>query len=162
MAGDAGQHIEPRAAVDVDVDLVRPILQRAGDGERKRRLAEFRRVDAEEQVVHDRVANEDHVENVVAVDFALGADLADQAVDRLAHRLGHGFPAVRVHHHVGNAAHQVFAEADLRVGGARGADDAAGKQRHQMHGDGGRTDVAGNAIGLVLQTRPQADDEGAG
>ena len=78
MAGDAGQHIEAGAAVDVDIDLMRPILQSPGNGERKRRLAKLRRVDAEEQMVHDRVADEDHVENVVAVDFAFFADLADQ------------------------------------------------------------------------------------
>ena len=160
MAGDAGQHVEPRAAADIDVDLMRPELQRAGDGERERRLAELGRVDAEEQVVHDRIADEDAVENVVAVDVAFLADLADQPVDGLAHRLGHGLAAVRVHHHVGDAAHQIFAEADLRVRRARRGGDAAGQQRHQMHGDGGRADVAGDAVGFVLEARPEADDEG--
>ena len=54
-------------------------MQRVGDGERERRAAELGRVDAEEQVVHDRIADEDAVEDVVALDIAFGADLADQA-----------------------------------------------------------------------------------
>ena len=139
---------------------MRPVLQRARNGERERRLAEFGRVDAEEQVMHDRIGDEHAVENVVTIDIAFLADLADQAVDRLAHGDGHGLAAVRVHHHVGNAAHQILAEADLRVGGAGGGDDAARQQRDEMHGDRRRADVAGDAVGLVLQAGPQADDEG--
>ncbi len=69
-------------------------------------------------MVHDRVADEDGVENVVAVDAALVADLRRQIVDRLANGLGHRLAAVRVHHDVGDPAHQVLAEADLRVRGA--------------------------------------------
>ncbi len=71
MAGDAGQHVDARAAIDVEVDLARPGVDRAGDGEREGRLAELGRVDAEEQMVHDRIADEDGIENVVAVDAAL-------------------------------------------------------------------------------------------
>ena len=51
-------------------------------------------IDAEEQMMHDRIGDEDAVENIVAVDAAFGANLADQLVDRLAHGLGHGL-AVR-------------------------------------------------------------------
>ena len=112
-------------------------------------------------MVHDRIGDEDGVEDVVAVDVAFRADLADQVVDRLAHGTCHGLAAVRVHHHVGDAAHQILAEADLRVRRAGGGDDAARQQRHQMHGDGGRADVAGDAVGLVLEAGPQRDDERA-
>ena len=108
--------------------------------------------------MHDRVADEDAVENVVALDVAFGADLVDQARDRLAHRDRHAFAAVRVHHHVGDAAHQILAEADLRVGRAGRGGDAARQQRHQMHGDRGRADVAGKPVAFVLEARPQADD----
>ncbi len=145
-------------AIGVDADIGSAQLHGAGDGERERRAAEFGRVDAEEQVVHDRIADEDQIEDVVAIDLRFGADLADQSVDRIAHRLGHRLAAVRVHHHVGDAAHQIFAEADLRVRRAGRGEPPARQQRHQMHGDGGRADVAGNALGLVLQARPQRDD----
>ena len=94
---------------------MRPELHGAGDSERERRLAEFGRVDAQEQVVHDRVGHEHAVEDVVAVDAAFGADLADQVVDGVADGLGHGALSVGIHHDVGDAAHHVFAESYLRV-----------------------------------------------
>ncbi len=103
-------------------------------------------------MMHDRVADEDRIENVGTVDLALGADLVDQLVERLAHGLGHALAAIGVHHHVGDPAHQVFAEADLRIGCARGGQRAARQKRRQMHGDGGRADVAGNPVGFVLET----------
>ena len=110
-------------------------LDRAGDGERERRAAELRRVNAKEEMVHDRIADEDRVENVGAVDLAFGADLIDQRIDRLAHSFGDRLLAAGVHHHIGDAAHQVFAEADLRVLHPRRRRDAAGQQRDEMHGN---------------------------
>ena len=115
MAGDARQGVEPRAGRHLDADLVRPELQRAGHGQRERRLAEFGRIDAKEQMVHDRIADEHAVENVVAVDATLIADLSDQRIDSFAHRFGHRLAAVGIHHDVGDAAHQILAEANLRV-----------------------------------------------
>ena len=38
-----------------------------------------------------------------------------QPVQRLAHGSGHAAPRRRIHHRVGDAAHQVLAEADLRI-----------------------------------------------
>ena len=55
------------------------ICTRARDGEREGRAAEFGRIDAEEQMVHDRIADEDEIQDVVAMDVAFLADLADQA-----------------------------------------------------------------------------------
>jgi predicted YcjX-like family ATPase len=85
MAGDAGQHIDPGAGVERDVDLRGLDVDRAGDGQREGCAAKLGRVDAQEQMMHDRVADEDRVENVGAVDLAFLADLVDQAVDRFAH-----------------------------------------------------------------------------
>ncbi len=161
MAGDAGQHVDARAGVDAEPQVARPGVDGAGDGEREGCLAELGRVDAEEQMVHDRVADDDGVEHVVGIDAALGADLARQLGDGIAHRLRQLGAAVGVHHHVGNAAHQILAEADLRVLHARRGDDAPRQQRHQMHGDGGGADVAGDAVGLVVEARPERDDVGS-
>ena len=108
--------------------------------------------------MHDRIADEDGIQDVAALHVAFGADLVDQAGNRLAHGDRHAFAAVRVHHDVGDAAHQILAEADLRVRRTGGGRDAAGQQRNQMHGDRGRADVAGEPIGLVLEARPQRDD----
>ena len=87
----------------------------------------------------------------------LGADLADQHADRLAHRLGHRLGARRIHHHVGDAAHQILAEADLRVRRAGGGERAAGKQRGEVAGDRRRADVDGEPAGEIVQARPERD-----
>ena len=47
-------------------------------GERERRRAERRRIDAEQEVVHDRVADGDQVEHVVPLDAGVRGELADQ------------------------------------------------------------------------------------
>ena len=89
MAGDAGQGVDARALVDWQAEIAGAEVQRVGDGEREGRAAELGRIDAEEEVVHDRIADEDAFEDLVALDVAFGADLADQHADRLAHGLGH-------------------------------------------------------------------------
>ena len=68
MAGDAGEGVDARAFVDRQADVAGAEVQRVGDGERERRAAELGRVDAEEEVVHDRVADEDALEDLVGGD----------------------------------------------------------------------------------------------
>ena len=46
-----------------ELDLLGPEVERVGGGEREGRLAELGRVDAEEQVVHDRVADDHRLED---------------------------------------------------------------------------------------------------
>ena len=67
------------------------------------------------------------------------------------------FAPVRIHHHVGDAAHQILAEADLRIGNAGGGERAPREQRGEMAGDGGRADVDGDAAGEIVQPRPERD-----
>ena len=57
----------------------------------------------EQQVVHDRVADEDQLEDVVGVDHRLGGELAEQRVERAADGVGHLHVAALVHHDVGDA-----------------------------------------------------------
>ena len=160
MAGDAGQHVDARAGVDAEAQIARPGVDRTGDGEREGRLAEFGGVDAEEQVVHYRIADDHRVQHVAGIDAALRADLAGELRDGVPHRAGHLLAALGIHHDVGDAAHQILAEADLRVLHARRGDDAPRQERDEVHGDGGRADVAGDAVGLVVQARPERDDVG--
>ena len=78
MAGDAGERVERAPSLTGRPRSLAREVQRVGDGEREGRAAELGRVDAEEEVVHDRVADEDAFEDLVAQDAAFGADLADQ------------------------------------------------------------------------------------
>ena len=66
--------------------------------------------------------------------------------------------AARVHHHVGDAAHQVFAEADLRVHRPDRCDNLAAHEIGQMRGDGGRADVDGEPVDALVQSRPDRND----
>ena len=82
-------------------------------------MAEFDRVNAQEKVVHDRVADEDHLVNRARVNLGLVGNRRGQRIDRLAHGAGHLDIAAGVHHGIADAAHQIFAKADLRVHQAR-------------------------------------------
>ena len=116
MTGNTRQHIEARALVQLQAEVGGLDAHGTGDGQRERCAAEFGRVDGEEQVVHDRIADEHRVEDVVALDIAFGTDLVDEAGDGLAHGDRHALAAVGIHHHIGDTAHQILAEADLRIG----------------------------------------------
>ncbi len=76
MAGDAGQRVDAGGIVDRgEADLGGVELDGAVGGEREGGAAELGRVDAEQEVVHDRVADEDQLEDVVGVDHRLGGEL---------------------------------------------------------------------------------------
>ena len=68
MAGDAGQAIDEGAGRDVKVEFARARLEGAVEGQRERRAAEFGRIEAEEQMMHDRIADHRDLENIGAGD----------------------------------------------------------------------------------------------
>ena len=63
VAGDAGQDVDAGVLVQAELDLLGPEVQRVGGGEREGGLAELGRVDAEDEVVHDRVADDHRLED---------------------------------------------------------------------------------------------------
>ena len=128
VPGDARQHVDARVAVNREVDLGRPQRQRRIGRERERRAAQLERADAEQQVMHDRIADERRFEDVLARDARLPRDLRGEIVDRAAHDVGQLLLAAGIHHHPRHAAHQVFAEADLRIHRAGRRHDFAARQ----------------------------------
>ena len=74
-------------------------------------------------------------------------------IHRLAHRARQLLVAARVHHHVGNAAHEILAEADLRVHRSDCGDDLAAREIGQVDGDGGRADIDRDAEGALGEAR---------
>ena len=82
----------------------------------------------------------------------------DQPVERLADRDGHLAGTLGMHHRVRDAAHEVLAEADLRVHDAVAGEDRAVGQVGQVAGDRRRADVDRDAVGRLVQARPDADD----
>ena len=65
VAGDARQHVDARVAVQLQVDDVARSVERMIGRERERRAAELHRIDAEQQVVHDRIADQRRLEDVL-------------------------------------------------------------------------------------------------
>ena len=126
--------------------------------QRERGAAEWSGIDAEHEVVHDRVADDHDVENPISPDVDGGDQLADQLVDRLAHRSGELLVAALVHHHVGDTAHQVLAEADLRVHPPPAGEHVTAEQTAEVAGDGRRADVDRHPEGLVDVSRPDRHD----
>ena len=66
VAGDAGQDVDAGVLVQAELDLLGPEVERVGGGEREGGLAELGRVDAEDEVVHDRVADDHRLEDQLA------------------------------------------------------------------------------------------------
>ena len=161
MAGDAGKRIEISARRDVEADVARPRLIGAVDRERERRAAELGRIEAQHEVMHDRIADQGHLENLGPCDLGLACRLADQGVHRLAHGARQLGVAARIHHHIGDPAHEILAEADLRVHRADRGDDRAADEVAEMDRDGGRADVDGDAIGALGEARQDGDDVAA-
>ena len=151
MACDAGQDIDPGRVVDGgEVKVAGIKAEAAGGGKSEGGLTQFDRINAQKQVVHDRIADEDQLVNPFGIDAGLGADRLDQTVDGRADGGGHFLVAAGVHHRIGDAAHQVFAKADLGVHDAgRGQNGAIG-QIAQMGRDGGGAEVDGEAEEFAL------------
>ena len=115
MTGNAGQHINIGTIVEFKVKLSRRPGDRQAGGECEGSPAQFGGVNSQHEMMHDRIANQDNLENVGQIDFGFCRHLARQVVQGFAHNSGHFLVAAGVHHHVGDPAHQVFTEADLRV-----------------------------------------------
>ena len=87
----------------------------------------------------------------------LAQQLADQARRRTrARRAVSSRSRARVHHHVGHAAHQVLAEADLRVHRAGRRQHLAARQVAQVPGDGRRAHVERDAERRVVEARARS------
>ena len=134
MPRDAGQKVDLGRGCDGgQPDLAGGQGQAARGGEREGRLPKLDRVDAEEQVVHHRVADDDRLEDQRGVDASLGGDLGGEGRDGFLHGAGHLGVTAGVHHRVADPAHQVFAEADSA--------GSSGRRRRAHARRSGRTDA---------------------
>ena len=87
--------------------------------------------------MHDRVADKSAVEYVLNIAVSFLADLRYQFCQGLAHGLRHLLLAARMHHHVRDAAHQIFAKTDLRIHPTNRGKRLAAGQLNKMHGNRG-------------------------
>ena len=73
MAGDAGQRIDEGAGRDVEAEVSRARLVGAVDRQREGRAAEFGRIEAEEEMMHDRIADQRDLEDLARATSASAA-----------------------------------------------------------------------------------------
>ena len=112
-------------------------------------------------MMHNRIGNKRNLENSLDTHVNVFRYLRKQAVECLADHRGHLLGTLRMHHHVGDATHQIFAKANLRIHQTGTGEHFAAGEIAEMGGDRGRTDIDGHAIGLVAKPRPQGDDAAA-
>ena len=79
MAGDAGQRIDEGAGRDVEAEIARPRLVGAVDRQREGRAAELGRIEAEDEMMHDRIADQRRFEDLAARDAGLRPPLRRSA-----------------------------------------------------------------------------------
>ena len=111
-------------------------------------------IDAEHQVVHDRVADQSDLVDVHRFEAGLVGEAKHERPQGRSHGAGHLERATFVHHRVRDAAHEVLAEADLRVHDARRGQHRAVAEVGEMAGDRRRADVDGDAVRLLVEARP--------
>ncbi len=158
VTGDARPGVERRGG-QVEVEVARQADHGLVGRQHERRRPERRRIDAERDVMHDRVPDEHDLEDVLAVDPGVGDELADQLVERGTHRGGELALAAGVHHHVRHPAHQVLAEADLGVHPSHARQHLTGREVAEVPGDRGRADVDRDTVDGADVARPHGDDQ---
>ena len=112
--------------------------------------------------MHDRVADDREIEDLDPLDACAHRQRGDQPVERLAHGRRHLARALRVHHRVRDAAHEVLAEPDLRVHDAVAGEDRTIGQVGEVAGDRRRSDIDRDPIRRLVEPRPDSDDVVAG
>ena len=158
MPGDARQRIGDSTLIDLDAQVPRRQVDGLLHGQGEGRPAEFHRADAEQQVMHDRVAYDRQAEDVPQVDARLCSGAGHKLVDGPAHLAGHFSAAFGVHHGVRDPAHQILAEADLRIHHAVRAEHVAAAEVAEMGSNGGRSDVDRHTVDELLEAGPQSED----
>ena len=158
VAGDARQDVDARTRVRPQAEFRRRGPDRPIRGQGERRATQWRRIDAQQEVVHDRVADDRQLQDLGPLDPGPHGQRGDEPIERLAHRLGHLTGALGMHHRVGDPAHQVLAVADLWIHDAVAGENGAVGQVGEVAGDRGGPDIDGDAIGRLVEAGPDPDD----
>ena len=115
MASDAGQNINAAARMNVNAKLAGANFNRGINRKRKRRTAQFNRVNAKQQVVHHRIADKHNLQNILIGQASLFRGTRNQGLQPLNDSGCHLAVATGIHDPIGNTAHQILAKADLWI-----------------------------------------------
>jgi hypothetical protein len=112
-------------------------------------------------VVHDRIAHQNDLEDVLPLDPGTHRETPHCIVEGRADYSGQLGRSAFVHHGVGDAAHHVLAKTDLGVHLAVCGQDLPGRQVAEVPGDGRRPDIEGDPQRSISKPRPDGGDFGA-
>ena len=157
MTGDARKRIDPGTNVDLQPEVGGGGVEGRGGDQRKWSGAQLTRVEPEDKMVHDRVADNAQLEDITPIHSGLRDQLAEQVVEGASHHVGEPGGAVIVHHHVRDAAHQILAKSDLGIHHATRSENHPGQQIAEMAGNCGRADIEGHPEGEVTEAGPDPD-----
>ena len=132
-------------------------MQGAVGCQREWRGPEFHGTYSEEQVVHDGITRDGDVQYLSALDAAVPRDVGDEAIDALANDAGEFAGRLGMHRYVRHAAHEILAEAYLRVHDAARRYVLARRQvevRRYRRG----SDIDREPVDVVPESRPYGDD----
>jgi len=108
--------------------------------------------------MHDRITDHCHLDNTLTRNARFFYNFADKIVQCRAYGVRHLDFATGIHHHIGNAAHQIFAKANLRVHQTGRRQGLTIIKIGKMRGDGGGTHINGNTISGLNQARINRDN----
>ena len=154
MTGDTWQHIDARALMRGKSQFGRPHFDRRIYRQRKWGTTQFHRINAQQQMMHDRIANQHNLDHIFCSQVGLFSRTGDQLLQPLNHGFVHFMVTARVHDAIGHPTHQILTKADLRVHRAGRGQHIARYHIAQMCRHSGRAHVDRNPGNTFFQTRP--------
>ncbi len=159
MPGNTGQAVQPRFSMGAQANFAGPGVDGLTGGQGKGRSTQVDRINAQQNVVHDRIGDQRDLEDILDPATRFQREICEQAVDRLPDGAGQQLGALGVHHHVGHPAHQVFPVANLGIHHPRRGQHLTGIQVTQVGSHRGRADIDRNAPGLLEESGPDGGDQ---
>ena len=108
--------------------------------------------------MHHRIGHQSNFENILDSAIYLFGHFNKQLVEGFADHCGHFVGTLRVHHHIGDATHQVFAKTNLRIHQTGAGHYLAGTEITEMGSNGGGTHIHGHTIGAISKARPEGNN----
>ena len=104
--------------------------------------------------MHDGISHQHHLQNIRTRNIGQTRHFLRQLLQGSPDGCGHFDITTGIHHDIGNPAHQVFTEADLRVHQARRRNDFACREIGEMCRNGGGTNIDGESENRIVKARP--------
>ena len=117
VGADDGQGLDESRRMNLQPDFTGAQVERFAKGRCERHHRDRRRIDAEQQVQHRRVADDDHFVDAIAVDAGSFIEVGEDAVDGVEDRLPELGSRLFALHAVTDARDDVRAERRLAVEG---------------------------------------------